>query len=178
MRCFCILRAIVAAAIAVLPMLAPSTAMAQTKPVSFINDVAPILKENCYACHDAKKRSGKLDMTTFEKFLQGGSNDSPFAAGKPDESLILELVSSKGTKRMPPEGKGQPLTKDQVALIERWIKEGAKIDGGIDAKADLVRELRLRWKPPAPPAAYEFPTIINAVTFTPDGKQIVASGHH
>ena len=51
------------------------TASAQeSKPVSFINDVAPILKENCFACHDAKKKSGKYDMTTFEKLLAGGAN--------------------------------------------------------------------------------------------------------
>src|SRR5579859_403293 len=147
-RCFCVLCAIVAGALAVLAMLSPSRTQAQTKPASFINDIAPILKENCYACHDAKKRSGKLDMTTFEKFMQGGNSDAPVTAGKPDESLLLELVAAKGKKRMPPEGKGTPLAKEQVALIERWIKEGAKIDAGVDAKADLVRELRLRWKPP------------------------------
>jgi len=33
-------------------------------------------------------------------------------------------------------------------------------------------------KPPAPPAAYGFPTIINALAFTPDGKQLVTGGHH
>lgn len=175
-RCLCVLCAVIAGALAALALLAP--ARTHAAPASFINDVAPILKESCFACHDAKKRSGKLDMTSFEKFMQGGSGDSPVAAGKPDESLILELVTGKGAKRMPPEGKGQPLSKEQVAVIERWIKEGAKPDGGLDAKADLVRELRLRWKPPAPPAKYEFPTIINAVAFTPDGKQIVASGHH
>ena len=56
------------------------------KPVSFINDVAPILKENCYACHDAKKRSGKYDMTTFEKLMAGGPGGEPITAGKPADS--------------------------------------------------------------------------------------------
>ncbi|MFL5343007.1 MAG: c-type cytochrome domain-containing protein [Gemmataceae bacterium] len=178
MRCFCILCAIVAGAVAALMLLFPADARAQSKPVSFISDVAPILKENCFACHDAKKRSGKLDMTSFEKFLAGGASDSPVAAGKPEDSYLLELVAARGQKRMPPEGKGQPLSKQQVGVIERWVKEGAKLDGGMDPKSDLVRELRLRWKPPAPPASYPFPTIVNAVTFTPDNKQIVAGGHH
>ena len=178
MRCFCILCAVVAAAVAALMLLFPADARAQTKPASFIADVAPILKENCFACHDAKKRSGKLDMTSFEKFLAGGASDSPVAAGKPEDSYLLELVAAKGQKRMPPEGKGQPLSKQQIGVIERWVKEGAKLDGGVDPKADLVRELRLRWKPPAPPASYPFPTIVNAVAFTPDNKQIVAGGHH
>src|SRR5438046_840102 len=141
-RCFCVLCAVVAGALAALAMFAPARTHAAPRPASFINDVAPILKESCFACHDAKKRSGKLDMTSFEKFMQGGSSDSPVSAGKPEESFILELVAGKGTKRMPPEGKGQPLSKEQIAVIERWIKEGAKSDAGLDAKADLVRELR------------------------------------
>lgn len=178
MRLACIVCAILAAALALGLFLAPSTARAQEKPVSFINDVAPILKESCFACHDAKKRSGKFDMTTFEKFLAGGNNDTPVAAGKPEESLLLELVTAKGTKRMPPEGKGQPLTKGQIAVITNWVKQGAKIDAGIEAKADLVRELRLRWQPPALLPSYPYPTIVNALAFTPDGKSIVAGGQH
>ena len=35
-----------------------------------------------------------------------------------------------------------------------------------------------RWKPPAPFAAYPFPVQINSLAFTPDGKKLVASGHH
>jgi hypothetical protein len=175
----CVACALVASALALAALFAaPNRARAEEKPVSFVNEVAPILKESCYACHDAKKRSGKLDMTTFEKFMQGGNNDSPVAAGKPDESLILELVQGKGTKRMPPEGKGQPLNKNQIAVIKKWIEQGCKLDGGVDAKADLVRELRLRWQPPALLPSYPFPTIVNAIAFTPDGKGLVAGGQH
>jgi WD40 repeat protein len=170
---------LIACALAFAAILAgPIPAHAAEKPISFINDVAPILKEHCFACHDAKKRSGKLDMTSYEKFMHGGSNDSPVSAGSPDDSLLLELVSAKGSKRMPPEGKGQALARQSITVFERWIKEGAKLDAGVDPKADLIRELRIRWKPPTPPTAYPFPTIVNAVAFTPDGKQVVASGQN
>ena len=50
----CILCALLSALAAWL-VLGPSSASAQDKPVSFINEVAPILKENCFACHDAKQ---------------------------------------------------------------------------------------------------------------------------
>ena len=36
----------------------------------------------------------------------------------------------------------------------------------------------MRWKPPVPPKVYAFPTIVNALAFTPDGKQLVVGGHH
>jgi len=181
--CCCVLCAIVAGSLAyliLLAMAAPLQAQAPAKggPVSFINDIAPIFKENCFACHDAKKRKGKLDMTTYEAMRKGGDNDDPIVPGKPDESHLYELITLTSAKRMPPKDAGDPLPKDKIALIERWIKEGAKLDGGIEAKSDLQRELRLRWKPPAPPVAYKFPVIINAVCFTPDNAKLIVGGHH
>ena len=52
---FCILCGVVAALVAWLVLGAPQAANAQAKAVSFINDVAPILKENCFACHDGRR---------------------------------------------------------------------------------------------------------------------------
>lgn len=177
--CTCVLCAI-AAAVAYLMMFASmSTASAQSgKPVSFINDVAPILKENCFACHDAKKKSGKYDMTTFEKLMTGGSNGEQIVPGKPKASEFHGLMVTAEQRRMPPRDKGEAVPKDKAAVVEQWIKEGAKLDAGLDPKADLVKELRVRWKPPAPPKVYPFPTIVNALAFTKDGKQLVVGGHH
>jgi len=166
-------------AFAALALGSPQRAQAQAgKPVSFINDVAPILKENCFACHDAKKKSGKYDMTTYEKIMAGGANGEPITAGKPEKSDFHDLIVTADQRRMPPRDKGEAVPKNKAAVITQWIKEGAKLDGGLDAKADLVKELRVRWKPPVPPKVYPFPTIVNAIAFTPDGKQLVVGGHH
>src|SRR5947208_2019692 len=81
-------------------------------PVSFINQVAPILKENCFACHDSKKRKGKLDMTTYERFRTGGTKDDPVVPGKPEESVIIDLLTAKGSTRMPPKEAGEALPKE------------------------------------------------------------------
>jgi hypothetical protein len=151
---------------------------ASDKPVSFINDVAPILKENCLACHDTKKKSGKYDMTTFEKILAGGSNGEQIVPGKPDDSEFYTLMVTHEQRRMPPRDKGEAVPKDKAEVIARWIKQGAKLDGGLDAKADLIKELRVRWKPPVPPKSYQFPIIVNALAFAPDGKELVLGGHH
>src|SRR5437016_12265718 len=107
--CACVLCAALAAALAVFFFLAPQRAGAQPPaapkgPLSFINDVAPILKENCFACHDAKKRKGKLDMTTFENFRKGGEHDNPIKDGKPDDSYLIDAVKGENAPRMPPKG--------------------------------------------------------------------------
>jgi hypothetical protein len=148
------------------------------KPVSFINDVAPVLKENCFACHDSKKRKGKLDMTTYESFRKGGINEDPVEPGKPQESRIISLLTAAGKERMPPHEAGEALPKAKIDLIARWIKEGAKLDASLTPKADLVRELRLRWEPPTPPAAYKYPAVVTALAFSRDGKKLVVGGHH
>src|SRR5438270_12165352 len=158
--CFCVLCAALGLGLLLaFLLLVPQPALAGPPvpgkaPVSFINDVAPILTENCFACHDSKKRKGKLDMTTFESLHKGGTKDEPWEAGKPEASLIINLITSKGQTRMPPKEAGDALPKEKVEVIRRWIKEGAKLDAGIAAKADLMRELRVRCQPPAPPAAY------------------------
>ncbi|OWK36428.1 c-type cytochrome domain-containing protein [Fimbriiglobus ruber] len=175
--CHCILCAATAALLAFLFFGTATPAHAQ-QPVSFVNDVAPILKENCFACHDAKKKSGKYDMTTFEKLMTGGASGEAVVAGKPTDSDFYTLITSKDDRRMPPKDKGEAVPAAKAKIIEQWIKEGAKLDGGLDKKADLVRELRVRWKPPVPPAQYKFPTIVNALAFTPDNKALVVGGHH
>src|SRR5262245_36890809 len=135
--CVCIVCAVLAAAIAALLLAHPPAVNAADQPVSFINDVAPIFKENCYACHDAKKRSGKLEMTTYGKLRQGGTHEDPIVPGDPGESLVVQLVKAEGAKRMPPPPKEAPASKEgalppaKVAVIEQWIKEGARLDGGL-----------------------------------------------
>src|SRR3954454_13871200 len=187
--CYCVACAALAAAVALVYLLAgaPSVVAADPpakKPVSFINDVAPILKENCYACHDAKKRSGKLEMTSYAKLRVGGANDDPVTPGNPDDSLLVQLLTTDTAKRMPPPPKDKVSAKDgalpaaKVAVIKRWVKQGAKLDADVAADADLIRELRKRWQPPAPPARYPMPVVVTALAFTPDGQRLVAGGHH
>ncbi len=175
--CFCWLCAVVGAALAFLLCAAPPPARAAA-PVSFINDVAPILKESCFGCHGAKNPKGKLDMTKYVSLRKGGTKDDPIVPGKPDDSYLLDVLKATDKTRMPPKENGDPLPKEKIAVLERWIQEGAKLDTGIAPEADLLKELRVRWTPPAPPAAYPYPVTITALAFTPDSKKLVVSGHH
>jgi WD40 repeat protein len=179
-RCYCIL---CAALTAILPLLVLSVvqsarAAGPSQPVSFINDIAPILKEKCFGCHGAKNPKGKLDMTKYASLRKGGTKDDPIAPGQPDDSYLITVLTATDKKRMPPKDSGAPLPQNQIELIERWIEQGAKLDAVLKPESDLLRELRLRWTPPPPPAAYPYPVTITALAFTPDSKKVVASGHH
>jgi hypothetical protein len=182
--CFCVLCATVGAGLALaLYVLASRPAAAAdpppaAPPVSFINDVAPILKENCFGCHGAKNPKGKLDMTKFGTFTKGGTKGKPFHAGKPDDSYIMQALQFTDRRRMPPPDVCDALPPEKIAVIQRWIADGAKLDAGLEEKSDLIRELRVRWKPPVPAAAYTFPVQVTSLAFSPDNQKLVASGHH
>jgi hypothetical protein len=186
--CVCVLCAVVTALLMWLLLCGSgmSSGVAQEKgsggsgatSVSFIRDVAPILKENCFACHDAKKKSGKYDMTSFEKLLAGGVNGEAVIPGKPEESELYTLMVSQEERRMPPRDKGEAVAASKAEVVRRWIAEGAKLDAGISPHADLNKELRVRWQPPRPPQAYPHAALINALAFAPDGKHLVTSGYH
>ena len=71
--------------------------------------------------------------------MAGGDSGKIFVAGKSDlSSLYLRAAHLGDDEPMPPEGEGKPLDKQQVALIKRWIDEGAIIPefSSSEAKTD------------------------------------------
>src|SRR5881628_75709 len=110
---------------------AASLAMAGDTPVSFYNDVVPIFKKSCTGCHHPGKLKGQLDLTTYEAAVKGGKHGDLVKVGDPKSSTLMEEITGEEPS-MPKEG--DPLTKDEVALIERWIAQGAKDDTPASAK--------------------------------------------
>ncbi len=148
----------------------------EVKPVSFMRDVAPIMVRNCIACHNPKKGESKYVMTTFAQLAKGGKQGegTTVVPGKPDDSYFLELLQPDAQPRMP--YKLDPLPDEEVALLERWIAEGAKYDGNSPAE-DWTFLLR-KTKPVTIPEAYAVTVPITALAFTPDGQRVAASGFH
>jgi len=146
------------------------------KPVSFIGDVAPILVESCIACHNPRKTEGKYVMTTFAQLAKGGQQGEGITLepGKPDESNLVEMIRPDGQPRMP--YKQDPLSSEKIALIEKWVAEGAKYDGGSpsDDWTIVLRKTRRVTIPQDYPATVP----ITAVEFSRDGTTIAASGYH
>jgi mono/diheme cytochrome c family protein len=146
------------------------------KPASFMEDVAPILVRNCIACHNPKKPEGKYSMTSFAKLAKGGKvgEDITLEPGKPDESYLIDVIGPDGDPRMP--FKQDPLADAEIAILERWIAEGAKYDGQAPDEdwTFLLRRLRKI----EPPESYPAAVPITAVAFTPDGTRVEASGFH
>jgi mono/diheme cytochrome c family protein len=95
---------------------------AAADPVTFEQHVRPILKAYCLDCHGAgEKMSGKLDLRLKRFAVAGGSSGPAVVPGHAAKSLLVERMKSG---EMPPVGKKVPA--DQIAVVEKWIADGAK----------------------------------------------------
>lgn len=119
------MRHALAALFAVAALAGGAAAQDKDAPVSYTKDVVPILKASCYECHNPKKLKGKLDMSTYALLMKGGKQKSPILPGDPDKSILIQSVI--GDEPEMPE-KGDKLKPEQIAILSKWIKQGAKDD--------------------------------------------------
>jgi len=104
--------------------------------VDFKKDVAPILEERCWYCHGEDEQESGLRLDLRPWMLRGGDSGLPgVVAGKPDESYLLDVINhADPDRKMPPDE--DKLPAKEIALLTRWIKEGAVWPGQMDAKLD------------------------------------------
>ena len=146
-------------------------------PVGFMKDVAPLLVQNCIACHNTKKAESKYVMTTFAQLAKGGAlgEGETLIPGDAEASRLYELCKPDGEPRMP--WKQDPLPVEKLAVLERWIAEGGKYDGGTDLTEDWTYVLR-KTAVATIPETYPVAVPITAVAFTPDDAAVATSGFH
>ena len=141
----------------------------QPKKVSYYEEIAPIFQANCVGCHQPSKDKGGYIMTDFERLLAGGDDDVAIIPGNPDESYLIEEITPNdaGEAEMPK--KKDALHPTEIALIRRWIGEGAINDTPEGAGK--------RYDQDHPPV-YTKPPVITSLDYSPDGKILAISGFH
>lgn len=106
--------------LAVFASLAAASAL---EPVSYDRQIRPILSNNCFECHgpDEAARKGELRLDVEV------ADSTAIVAGKPDESEILQRITSADPEeRMPPAPDHDALSAEDTELIRTWIAQGAK----------------------------------------------------
>ncbi len=111
------------------------------------------------------KAKGGLDLTTHAAALKGGKHGPDIRPRDPKGSRLIEEIS--GTEPAMPE-EGDPLTPSEVALVTRWIAEGALDD---TPEGGIVHRLS------SPPEYRALPAIA-ALAWSPDGKILAVAGWH
>ena len=105
------------------------------KTISYNFDVRPILSDKCFACHgpDGNKREASLRLDIADSaYLPLKETKGAFAIvpGKPEESEMFKRVSSDdpGYQMPTPESHLGLLTEREVAIVKKWIKQGARYE--------------------------------------------------
>ena len=103
--------------------------------VSFNEHVQPVLSEYCYHCHgpDGGTREPRTDPLRLdleeEAFAVRGSGAPVIIRGNPGESELVRLInSSHRGEVMPPPESHKTMGPEEIALIERWIEQGAEYE--------------------------------------------------
>jgi hypothetical protein len=96
--------------------------------VEFSRDIRPIFNQNCVACHGGVRQRNDVSFIFRDEALGvGKSGHRTIVPGNPDASeLMARLVANDPEERMPYHA--PVLSKQQVELIRRWIKQGAQWD--------------------------------------------------
>ena len=99
----------------------------------FNEHIRPILSDNCFVCHgpDDKNRKAKLRLDTRAGAVADLGGYAAVAPGKADASeLIKRILSHDADEVMPPPKSKKPrLSEHAVALLRKWIEQGAPYEG-------------------------------------------------
>ncbi len=100
--------------------------------IQFNRDIRPILSDNCYACHgpDKNKRKADLRVDTKEGIFSHIENRTTVVPGKLAESELFRRVTAEDpAERMPDPKSNKRLTPREIALLKKWIEQGAAWQG-------------------------------------------------
>ena len=109
---------------------AGQTASAAEPPISFQEDVLPVLVGRCVSCHAPPNGEGYqasgLDLTTYKGAMAGTRFGPMVIAGDPEGSNLMRLLDWRTSAQLRmPHDKKQLSSCDRTA-IRQWIRQGAK----------------------------------------------------
>ena len=124
--CLCVLT--------LLPLAPRASAAASGSPVSFNNQIEPILSEYCFKCHGPdsasrkpKKNPMRLDRDTFA-FEPRDDGKPVIIKGDPKSSELIRRINAQDDDIMPPASEQKTMKPEEKALLAQWISEGAKYE--------------------------------------------------
>jgi hypothetical protein len=90
--------------------------------IQFNRDVRPILSDHCYQCHGPDKAKRKADLRLDSE----ESARKVMTPGDPAKSeLVQRIMATDESQRMPPNKAGTPLSPRDIAVLRRWVEQGA-----------------------------------------------------
>lgn len=150
---------------------------AAPSPVSYSRQILPLFKTQCIVCHSGSTPASGYAMDTRDRLVAGGRHGAAIVIGKGAESSLVKYMTGENKPKMPPNG---AMDLDKIAIIRRWIDEGAKIDSdkmpvpvnsqsGVK-KSGTIGKVNSQ-------AANNLPAPVTALAYSPDGKMLAVGGY-
>ncbi|QEF97051.1 Planctomycete cytochrome C [Stieleria maiorica] len=103
----------------------PALAETDSESIDFANQVRPILSDACFACHGPDEESRAADLRLDDPESAAAVIESGDASSS---ELYARLVESDPELKMPPPDSGKQLDAAQIAILKRWIDQGAEFE--------------------------------------------------
>lgn len=104
-------------------------ACSKKNEISFAQQVMPILKENCFPCHQSGgvgELASGLNVETYQNLMKGTKNGPVVQPGQSFASTLHVLVDHKADDTINMPKGGNKLAKEKIEIIGQWINQGAK----------------------------------------------------
>ncbi len=109
-----------------------SLAIAASKQpeVSYKKDVTPIIHDYCQSCHEPGGKgfeASGLDMSSYDSLMKGTKFGPIVKPGDSFTSILIQVIEGRvhASIKMP-YGMNGGLAKDKIAVLKKWVKQGAK----------------------------------------------------
>jgi len=98
-----------------------------SRDIKFSRDIRPILADRCFVCHGPDKKAREADLRLD---IRVQAIQSAMVPGDSEASELVRRISSNDPEQqMPPANSHRArLDPQQIALVRRWIDEGATYD--------------------------------------------------
>ena len=112
---------------------------ARIGPVDFVAHVKPVLEAKCVMCHNRKALPGRMSLENRQEAMRSGALGAYIVPGHPESSLLVANVKSAHQKVSVMPAVGERLTKDEYAILTKWVKEGAPWPAGKAGALKIIR---------------------------------------
>ncbi|MEM9585932.1 MAG: PSD1 and planctomycete cytochrome C domain-containing protein [Planctomycetota bacterium] len=120
----------------------------RVRPVDFVRDVQPILRQHCDRCHGQVNQEASLTLATADGLLGVADSDETIVVpGKADASLLMSRMTDADVGDLMPLD-SEPLGPGEIDVVRRWIEQGAAMP---DAMEPETHWAYVRPKRPHPP---------------------------
>lgn len=106
----------------------PATLLSETQGPQLPTEITMFFENHCVSCHGPNRQRGGLALHTPEAVFAGGDYGPVIFPGDPDfsELLVRLRLPLDDDLRMPPSDRAQP-ADSEIAVVERWIRDGATL---------------------------------------------------